>query len=282
VVLERLSMAGKRVIVTGAGRGLGRQIAFALADAGADIACAARTVDEIEATAEAVRARGRRALAIPTDVTQAAQVNTLVERTVADLGGVDVFVANAGGGAEAALRDVAEIDDDEWRRALDLNLSSVMFGARAVAPAFRERGGGVIVTVGSVAGLRADPRLLAYGAAKAAVINLTASLAQQLARDNVRVNTIVPGFVLQHPLDGADAIAAARARGAFLPAGRIGEVWEIGPLALFLASDASSYVTGAAFVMDGGGLAGGAAPIDWDATAQPGTTAPPGTTAVRP
>ena len=266
MVLERLSLAGKRVIVTGAGRGLGRQIAFALADAGADIVCAARTVDEIEATAEAVRARGRRALALPTDVTQATQMNTLVERSVAEFGGVDVLITNVGGGGGAALRDVAAIEDEEWRRTLDLNLSSVLFGARAVAPVFRERGGGVIVTVGSVTGLRADPRLLAYGAAKAAVINLTASLAQQLAGDNVRVNAIVPGYMLSQPLDGADAIAAARARGAFLPVGRLGEVWEIGPLAVYLASAASSYVTGSAFVIDGGGLAGGAAPIDWDVT----------------
>ena len=277
MLMERLSMVGKRVIVTGAGRGLGRQIAFALADAGADIVCAARTVDEIEATAEAVRARGRRALALPTDVTLPAQMNALVERTVAEWGGVDVFVANAGGATAggaggATLRDVAEIEDDEWRRAIDLNLSSVVYGARAVAPVFREHGGGVIITVGSVTGLRADPRLLAYGAAKAAVINLTASLAQQLASDNVRVNAIVPGYMLQQPLDGADAIAAARVRGAFLPVGRLGEVWEIGPLALFLASEGSSYVTGSAFVIDGGGLAGGATPIDWDVAAQPGTT----------
>jgi 7-alpha-hydroxysteroid dehydrogenase len=284
VVLERLSMAGKRVIVTGAGRGLGRQIAFALADAGADIVCAARTVPEIEATAEAVRARGRRALALQTDVTQPAQMDALVERTVAELGGVEVFVANAGGanaGASAAaaiagdgggmaLRDVTEIDNEGWRHTLELNLSSVIYGARAVTPLFRERGVGVILTVGSVAGLRADRRLLAYGAAKAAVINLTASLAQQLASDNVRVNAIVPGYILQQPLDGAPAIAAARARGAFLPVGRLGEAWEIGPLALYLVSAASSYVTGAAFVIDGGGLAGGALPGDWDAAAPPG------------
>ena len=86
---------------------------------------------------------------------------------------------------------------------------------------------------------------------------------------NIRVNAIVPGYILPQQIAGADAIAAARARGAFLPVGRLGEVWEIGPLALYLASAASSYVTGAAFVIDGGGLAGGAVPIDWDATASP-------------
>lgn len=270
MVLERLSMVGKTAIITGAGRGLGKQMALALAEAGADIVCAARTQEQIEATADEIRERGRRALAIPTDVAQAAQVDALVERTLAEWGRVDVLIANAGAGGKAALKDIAEISDEDWQDTIDINLSSAFFCCRAIVPHFRERGGGVIITVASGTGMRGDPRLAVYGAAKAGVVTLTMAVANQVAKDHIRVNCIVPGFVLQRTLEDADEIAATRGRGRRIPAGRVGEAWELGPLALYLASDASSYVTGEAFVIDGGGLAGGLAPTGWDVTAGAG------------
>lgn len=267
-MLESLSMEGKRVIVTGAGRGLGRQMALHLARAGADIVCAARTRSQIEAVAEQIRALGRAALVAPTDVSDSSQVDALVDRVIAEWGGFDVMIANAGGGGAASLKHVTDVSDDDWHDTVNLNFSSAFFCARAATRHFRaESKPGNIITVASGTALRGDARLFVYGAAKAGVITLTQALATQLAREQIRVNCIVPGFVLQQDISGDDdAIARARYQGARIPAGRVGEAWELGPLAVYLASEASSYMTGEAIVIDGGGLAGGLAPSDWDVT----------------
>ena len=275
-MLESLRLDGRRVILTGAGRGLGRQMALHLADAGADIVCAARTPQQIETVAEEIRSRGRRALTIPTDVTDSRQVDALVDQTIAEWGGFDVFIANAGGGGASAGKRVNQISDADWRDTIDTNLSSAFYCARAAAVHFcaqRQDRGGVIITVASGTALRGDARLIAYGAAKAGVITLTQGLATQLARDDIRVNCIVPGFVLQRALETQEEIEIARNQGARIPAGRVGEAWELGPLAVYLASDASAYVTGEAFVIDGGGLAGGLAPTGWDITSGIGQAA---------
>ena len=265
-MLESLRLDGRRIIVTGAGRGLGRQMALHLADAGADVVCAARTPEQIEAVAEEIRSRGRRALVIPTDVTDSRQVDALADQTIAEWGGFEVFIANAGGGGASAGKRVNQISDADWRDTIDTNLSSAFYCARAAAVHFHERGG-KIITVASGTALRGDARLIVYGAAKAGVITLTQGLATQLARYAIRVNCIVPGFVLQRTLEQPEEIETARQQGARIPAGRVGEAWELGPLAVYLASDASAYVTGEAFVIDGGGLAGGLAPTGWDVTA---------------
>lgn len=275
-MLESLRLDGRRVIVTGAGRGLGRQMALHLADAGADVVCAARTPQQIETVAEEIRSRGRRALTIPTDVTDSRQVDALVDQTIAEWGGFDVFIANAGGGGASAGKRVNQISDADWRDTIDTNLSSAFYCARAAAVHFCEQRhdrGGVIITVASGTALRGDARLIAYGAAKAGVITLTQGLATQLARHDIRVNCIVPGFVLQRALETQEEIEIARNQGARIPAGRVGEAWELGPLAVYLASDASSYVTGEAFVIDGGGLAGGLTPTGWDITSGIGQAA---------
>ena len=276
-MLESLRLDGRRVIVTGAGRGLGRQMALHLADAGADVVCAARTREQIEETAEAIRSRGRRALVVPTDVTDSRQVDALVEQTAAEWGGFEVFIANAGGGGASAGKRVNQISDADWRDTIDTNLTSAFYCARAASVHFygRDSGerGGNIITVASGTALRGDARLIAYGAAKAGVITLTQGLATQLTRYGIRVNCIVPGFVLQRTLEAEEEIETARRQGARIPVGRVGEAWELGPLAVYLASDASSYVTGEAFVIDGGGLAGGLAPTGWDVTAGIGEVA---------
>jgi NAD(P)-dependent dehydrogenase (short-subunit alcohol dehydrogenase family) len=250
-------------VVTGAGRGLGQQMALALAEAGADVACAARTANQVEATAAAIVALGRRAIAVPTDVRDSAQCDALIRAAVDQLGRIDVMLSNAGiGDARGSGRELWDIADDDWRDGLEVNLSSAFYCARAASKAMVERGeGGVIINVASGTALRAYTLNLAYGAAKAGVIALTKTLATMLQRYEIRVNCIIPGFVAQRPAEGDEAAAALGARARYIPAQRIGEAWELGPLAVYLASEASSYVTGQGFVIDGAGLAGGLAPI---------------------
>ncbi len=265
-MLESLRMDGKRVIVTGAGRGLGRQMALHLAEAGADIVCAARTQSQIASVAAEIEAKGRRALAIPTDVSVSAQVDAMVQQTIDEWGGFEVMLANAGASGPASMKHVTEISDDDWRETVDINFSSVFYSARAAVRHFLAEGKpGNIITVSSGTSLRGSgPVYFVDGAAKAGVINMTQSLAVQLARDDIRANCIVPGFVLQQTLEDQEEIAVARNRGSRIPIRRVGEAWELGPLAVYLASDASAYMTGEAFIIDGGGLAGGLAPTGWD------------------
>ncbi len=265
-MLESLRMDGRRVIVTGAGGGLGRQMALHLADAGADIVCAARTESQIAAVAEEIEAKGRRALVIPTDVADSSQVDAMAERTIAEWGGFEVMLANAGASGPASMKHVTEITDEDWRETVDINFSSVFYSARAAARHFlAEAKPGNIITVSSGTSLRGSgPIFFVDGAAKAGVINMTQSLAMQLAKDQIRANCIVPGFIAQKTLEDADEIEVARNRGSRIPVGRVGEAWELGPLAVYLASDASAYMTGEAFIIDGGGLAGGLAPTGWD------------------
>lgn len=259
-------MDGKRVIVTGAGRGLGRQMALHLADAGADIVCAARTESQIAAVAAEIEAKGRQALVIPTDVSESSQVDAMVQQTINEWGGFEVMLANAGASGPASMKHVTEISDEDWRETVDINLSSVFYSARAAVRHFlaAEKPGNII-TVSSGTSLRGSGlRFFVDGVAKAGVINLTQSLAIQLARDQIRVNCIVPGFILQQTLEDEEEIEVARNQGARIPIRRVGEAWELGPLAVYLASDASAYMTGEAFIIDGGGLAGGLAPTGWD------------------
>jgi NAD(P)-dependent dehydrogenase (short-subunit alcohol dehydrogenase family) len=237
-------------------------MALALAEAGADVVCAARTRDQIEATAEAIRALGRRAVAVPTDVRDSAQCAALIDGCVSEFGGIDIMLSNAGiGDARGHGSELWDVTDEEWRDTVDVNLSSAFYCARAASKAMVERGrGGVIVNVASGTALRAYAQNFGYGAAKAGVIALTKSLAVMLQPHSIRVNCIIPGFVAQAPPATEEIAAMLKQRARYYPVQRIGEAWELGPLALYLASDASSYVTGQSFIIDGGGLAGGLAP----------------------
>jgi len=262
-LLERFNLEGKVAIVTGAGRGLGRQMALALADAGADIVCAARTAEQVDRTAADIRTLGRRAISQPTDVRDSARCDALIRRAVDEYGKLDIMLSNAGiGDMRGANAELWDVNDDDWHDTLDVNLSSAFYCARAASKQMTGQGhGGTIINVASGTAMRAYPMSFGYGAAKAGVIALTKSLSAMLVKHNIRVNCIIPGFVTQGPARSEQEAIFTQTRGRYLPAQRLGYAWELGPLAIFLASDASAYVTGQGFIIDGGGLAGGLAPM---------------------
>jgi 2-deoxy-D-gluconate 3-dehydrogenase len=260
-VLETLRLDDKTAVVTGAGRGLGKAMAKALAQAGAEVVCAARTSGQIDETAREIRASGGRALAVTTDVTDSTQVNRLVDACLEAYGKLDIMVANAGGGGGSrGSWEFWEYPDEAFDDVLCTNLKSNFYCNRAAARRMVARGaGGVIINVASGTALRGN-RHFAYPTAKGGVISLTKSVATILGAHNIRANVIIPGFVLKEPPADEREAEAARRHGQMVPVRRLGEWWELGPLCVFLASDASQYITGQSFIIDGGGLAGGLGP----------------------
>ena len=263
-MLERFRLDGRVAIVTGGGRGLGREMARSLSEAGAEVCIASRTRSQLEATAAFIAAHtGREPLVVPMDVRSSADMKALVAATVARFGRLDIMMNNAGiGDGRGAGSRIWEFEDDDWLDSIAVNLNSAFYGCREAVRQFQAQGGGgVIVNVASGMGMRAAPTALGYSAAKGGVISLTRSLAAQVAGEEIRVNCIVPGFVVQAPPQTGEDRERMAQRGRFNTSRRLGEAWELGPLAVYLCSDASSYVTGELFVIDGGGLAGGIAPI---------------------
>lgn len=262
-MLEKLRLDGRAAVVTGAGRGLGRAMAKALAAAGAQVVCAARTQEQIDDTVAQIIEAGGAAFAHATDVTDSAQVDALVDACVDRYGRIDVMLSNAGGGGVRGDWEFWEYPDEAFEAVLGVNLKSNFYCDRAAARHMVAQGdGGAIINVASGTALRGNRRF-AYPTAKGGTISLTKSVATMLGPHGIRVNTIIPGYVLQRAPAGEQAEQVARQRGARIPVRRLGEWWELGPLAVYLASDASSYVTGQAFIIDGGGLAGGLGPVDF-------------------
>lgn len=251
-ILDRFTLDGKVAVVTGASSGLGVAFATGLADAGADIAICARRVERLQETQRAVQARGRRCVAVEADVSVPEDCQRVVRRAVEDLGRVDVLINNAGmGTAVPALREAPE----DFRRVVDVNLNGSYFMAQACAAAMRQSGGGSVVNIGSILGLTsAGLPQAAYSATKAAIIGLTRDLAQQwTGRYNIRVNALAPGF-FDSEMTEQYPEGYIEGRLQRVPAGRVGEAEELVAAALFLASDASSYVTGIVLPVDGGTL----------------------------
>lgn len=269
MVLEKLQLGGppRRVaIVTGGSRGLGKAMATALSVAGADVCIASRTVSQLESAADEIeQASGRRPLVVPTNVQSSAACDALIARTVEHFRRLDIMLNNAGiGDRRGGGSKIWDLEDADWHDTIEVNLHSTFYCSRAAARQMREQGdGGVMVNVASGTALRSSANSFAYAAAKAGVISLTKSLAGMLAGEGIRVNCIIPGFVAQQAPRSQEQFEQLQQRGRFNTAGRIGEAWELGPLAVFLCSDASSYVTGESFVIDGGGLAGGIAPAGY-------------------
>ena len=259
------TLQGKVAIITGGGTGLGRAMARALAEEGADVVVAARRVPPIEETAQEVRSIGTRGLAIPTDVTDSAQVNRMIERALAEMGRIDILINNAGIVRGERPVEVWDITDEMWRVGIDVNLTGAFYCSRAVGKYFVERRQGKIINVSAGMGFRGIRNNITYPTAKNGLVALTRALALTWAPFNVQVNCLVPGFVDTAELQPADLKAAMAARQGgggrklFVPVGSPGVPDDIGSLGLFLASDASDYVTGTVFVSDGGGLAGGLA-----------------------
>ena len=249
-VLDRFRLDGKVAVVTGASSGLGAAFATGLAEAGADVVICARRADRLKETAAAVEALGRRCVAITADVSLPEDCTRVVETAVGELGHVDVLVNNAGvGTAVPATRE----SPDEFRRVIDVNLNGSYWMAQACGRVMKP--GSSIVNIGSVLGqTSAALPQAAYASSKAAIIGLTRDLAAQwTGRKGIRVNALAPGFfptemTEQYPDGYLDAMMIR------VPAGRAGEAGELVAALLFLASDASSYVTGVVLPVDGGML----------------------------
>jgi NAD(P)-dependent dehydrogenase (short-subunit alcohol dehydrogenase family) len=244
-------LTGKTAFVTGASRGIGQAAAVARAAAGADVALVARGEEGLAETARAVEEHGRKAFVIPADVTSEEAVADAVATAIARLGHIDIVMNNAGG--SNFMVAFADLRLSGWDKIMKLNVNSTVYVCHAVAKHMLERGSGSVINVASVGGLAAAPLISPYGAAKAAVISLTKSLAVEWAPRGVRVNALCPGWTtteLNRTLWGDET--AARATVATVPMQRWARVEEMAGPAVFLASDASSYMTGQTLVIDGG------------------------------
>jgi 2-deoxy-D-gluconate 3-dehydrogenase len=269
MVPREFGVEGKAAIVTGAGRGIGRAVAVTLAEAGADVAVIARTEAQVEETAAQVRTRGRRALPLPLDVSSEEQVNSAVEKVLAEFGKVDILCSNAG---ILMMKPVAVSPDkkitgwelsgdnwdkpvlpEDWRRVLDTNLTGAFFFARAVGPHMMKRGKGKVVITSSTAGDEGQSFLSAYCVSKAGLNSLTRCLASEWGQFNITVNAIAPGMIrtdMIKPFEADPAVIGATL--GLIPLGRLGEPRDVALLALFLASEASDYISGQVFTIDGG------------------------------
>ncbi len=247
-LIDRFSLHHQVALVTGAGRGIGRAIALAFAEAGADVVCAARTLDDVNAVAAEIRALGRRALAVSCDVNDAGQRAATVDRAVAEFGRLTHLVNNAGG---AGPNDPLKLPPERFDDILRFNVGSAYALTQLCVPHMRAAGGGNIINITSGAARYAQRHFSAYGAAKAALTQLTRLLAQDFA-PQLRVNGIAPGPILTAALDRA---LPAGMRGGMIrntPLQRLGETDDIAAAALYLASPASAWVTGKILEVDGG------------------------------
>ena len=244
-------MAGRVAVITGGGTGIGKASALVLAEHGADIVLAGRREEPLKSTATEIEALGRRVLAVPTDVTDPAACQALVDSTLAEFGHLDVLLNNAGGGE---TKSMMKWTDEEWHQVLDLNLSSAWYLSRAAAKPMLAQGKGAIVNISSGASLLSMPQAPIYGAAKAGLNNLTGSMAAAWTRKGVRVNCIACGAIRTPGLEadvarmGIDIDVIGQTNGS----GRVADPDEIGYGVLFFASDASSYCSGQTLYMHGG------------------------------
>jgi len=249
-VWDLFDLRGKKALVTGASSGIGRKVALAYAEAGAEIALVARSLDVLEVLAGEIAAAGGKAVPIACDVTRQDQVSAMVDRMTAELGGIDVAVCNAG---IVSVTPMLDMSVEEFERIQSTNVTGVFLTAQAAARAMVAQGrGGSIITTASMSGhiINIPQQVGHYCTSKAAVIHLTKAMAVEFAPHNIRVNSISPGYImteLVEPLAEYHRLWEPK-----IPMGRIGRPEELNGLYLYLASAASSYMTGSDLVIDGG------------------------------
>ncbi len=235
-------------VVTGAGRGIGRAIALEFADAGADVACLSRTLENAERVAAEVRARGRRAWAHGLDVADAAAVQRVAQNLLETAGRVDILVNNAGITRDGLL---LRMSDEDWDAVVNTNLKGAFLLIRALSRAFLKQRAGCILNVASVIGLRGNAGQCNYAASKAALIGLTKSLAREFASRGVTVNALAPGFI-ETDMTGALSPETRESIRQQIPLGRFGQPEDVARAARFLAGPGARYITGQVLVVDGG------------------------------
>ncbi len=255
MALPSFSLAGKVALVTGGSRGIGRAIALAFAEAGANVVMCSRNLPDLEKVAQEIRSLDRRALAVAANIGIRSEVNSLVEKAVQEFGTIDILVNNAAMNILAPLLDLRE---DGWDKIMNTDLKGYYLCSQAVGKVMIEKKKGNIINIASVGAERASPRMGAYCIAKAGVVMLTKVLAIELAEYNIRANAIAPSIVktkFSQPLWSTPELFSQKV--SQTPLRRLAEPEEVVGAALFLASDASSYITGHTIFIDGGSLAGG-------------------------
>jgi NAD(P)-dependent dehydrogenase (short-subunit alcohol dehydrogenase family) len=249
--MGEFSLEGKVAVITGASRGIGRAVALRLAKAGAKVVASSRKLENVQPVADEIEAAGEEALALQAHVGQPDDVATLVARTVEAFGRLDVAVNNAG--TNPHFGPLLTAEEGQWAKILDTNLTGAFRVCKAVVPQMEKQGGGKIINLASVAGLRPSPGMGAYSVSKAGLIMLTQALALELGQANIQVNAVAPGVIktrFSQLLWGTPQIAEPML--GKLPLGRFGEPEDVAGLTLFLASPASDYITGGVFLVDGG------------------------------
>lgn len=249
-ILDRFSLKGKVAVVTGGNRGIGRAIAGGFAEAGATVVIAARNEKKSAEAAKEIEASGGRAIAVTSDVSDRVQIERMIDTVTSDVGPIDVLVNNAGIGFHA---DALTLQDSEWNRLFGINLEGVWMTSQIVGRGMTQRRSGSIINIGSISGLIINrPQWHSpYGISKAAVHHLTRSLAAEWSQYGVRVNAIAPGYV-KTEIASTEYQEYRHYWKEEVPMQRYGSPDEIAPAALYLASDASSFMTGEVIVIDGG------------------------------
>jgi NAD(P)-dependent dehydrogenase (short-subunit alcohol dehydrogenase family) len=253
-MLNRFSLEGKTALVTGAGRGIGQAIALAFAESGADVAIASRTDSELDETAAQIEPTGRRCVALPIDLRLKGAAGRVVERAFDAFGRLDILVTSSG---TIIRKPSLEMEEDEWDTVVDLNLKTRFFLAKAAARHMLESGG-AIIHIASVSTFVGIPNQAPYVAGNGGIGAMVRAHAVEWAPNNIRVNAIAPGTILTRQIEGLlsnpDVIASRLAK---IPLNRLGQPGDVAGAAVFLASEASAYVTGHILVVDGGWIAAG-------------------------